>query len=71
MLKCKKEVDEAIPRRHFVKSVDHCDFKRLWALRKWAGNTKHQQFLVRGGRQIEAALDAGYPLLEIWVPEQA
>ena len=27
--------------------------------------------LVQGGTQIIAALDAGYPLLEIWVPEQA
>ena len=71
--KYQKQIGEGIPRHKFdnLKSVDHPDFKRLWALRNWAGKTSHQQFLVQGGRQIEAALDAGYPLLEIWVPERA
>lgn len=51
-----------------MKSVDHPNFKRLQALQNCVGD---EQFLVCGGRQIKAALDAGYPLLEIWVPEQA
>ena len=65
------ELEDGLSRRSIVKSVDHPDFQRLCALQNWAGKTKHQQFLVKGGRQIEAALRAGHPVLEIWVPEQA
>ena len=58
-----------MPGCKFVKSIDHPDFKRLWALQNLLGNTKHQGFLIHGGRPIKAALDAGYALLEIWVPD--
>ena len=63
-------VEASTPQRKLVRSVDHPDFKRLQALRNCSGSTEGQ-FLVYGGRQIKAALDAGYPLLEIWVPQQA
>ena len=34
VLKYQKELEEAIPRHKFVKSVDHSDFKRLRALQR-------------------------------------
>eukprot|EP00746_Dinoflagellata_sp_MGD_P140433 gnl/MRDRNA2_/MRDRNA2_73690_c0_seq3.p1 gnl/MRDRNA2_/MRDRNA2_73690_c0~~gnl/MRDRNA2_/MRDRNA2_73690_c0_seq3.p1 ORF type:complete len:122 (+),score=26.81 gnl/MRDRNA2_/MRDRNA2_73690_c0_seq3:223-588(+) len=52
-----------------VTSVDHPDFKRLQALQNWAGKADRTQFLIKGGRQIKAALDAGFPLIEIWISE--
>ena len=56
MLGCQKKLEDTVPQRQFVKSVDHPDFKRLQALENsgrhwinWIASTKSQQFLVQGG----------------------
>ena len=67
----KEEQEQALSRHVFVSSVYHPDFKRLEAIENLERETEHQHFLVKGGRDIEAALDAGYLVLEIWVPEKA
>ena len=66
-----KKLKEAFPRRVHVSSANHPDFKKLWVLRNWAGETKQQDFLVQGGRQIEMALDAGATTVSfhlLWAP---
>ena len=70
VLKYEKKSEQTIPPRKSVQSVDHHDFKRLWALQNWVWKGEKQHCLVHGGRQIKAALDAEYPLLEVWVAEQ-
>jgi len=71
VLNYEKELEETILRRGLVQRVDDPEFKRLWALQDWTGKAKQQQFLIDGSRQIKAALDAGSPLVEIWVDERS
>ena len=69
ILKCDKKSEQIVASRKFAESVDRHDFKRQWAFQNWVWKAENQQFLVHGGREIKAALDAEYPLLEVWVAE--
>ena len=71
VLNCEEKSEQTILPRKVMESVNHHDFKRLCALQNWVWESEKQQFLVHGGREIKAALDAEYPILEIWVAEQA
>uniref|UniRef100_A0A7S2TK57 tRNA/rRNA methyltransferase SpoU type domain-containing protein n=1 Tax=Lotharella oceanica TaxID=641309 RepID=A0A7S2TK57_9EUKA len=61
----------SVARPSIVTSIKHPLFRRLRSIQTGVGKAQEGAFLIEGETQILAALDAGYPLAEIWMAADA